>query len=161
MSALPFSSAFSCICPVTWFNQAWFNQAFSSQPHSTELVLLRIPSALHFDKSSTVSCSHLSIAFVSVDYSFEIRFLLSFSKAHTTGFFLTHLSVFSSLLNLFLIIILPSVGRSQVFGLSFLYPHSLLWNSYVLIHQCAINSQICISNYQSTFLKNIKYIYLS
>ena len=108
---MPFSNAFSRIYPITWFNQA-----FSSQPHSTGLVL-RIPSALHFDKSSTVSCSQLSAAFVSVDHSFlKYIFCLASVKPTLLARFLTHLSVFSSLLNLFLIVILPSY-RWKVTGL--------------------------------------------
>lgn len=95
------------------YSYSLFNPVQSSfthhpKPHSTKFIHLRIPSTLHFDKSSTLSSSHLyflSAAFVSIDHSFEMHVSFSFKNPTILILLLTHLSLFSSLLNLFPIII--------------------------------------------------------
>lgn len=95
------SNTFSSI-PST----AQFNQALAPIPnlHSNE-PFLRIPSAFYFDKPSTLSGSDLSVVFVWIT-PWKCIFYLASRKSTLLALFPTHLSLFSSLLNLFPIIIL-------------------------------------------------------
>lgn len=156
MSTLPLSNAFSPVPPTTWPSQA-----FAPNPnlHSTELAL-RIPGVLHFDTLSTPPTSHL-ISSICLNHSFfEMHFLFSFKKTHTTGSFPVS----------FLILFKPpyhvphhsyfiSLEDHGSFGLVFSIHIPSFGISCFLIHKYGINSQIYTSNYQS-ILKDVKNIYL-
>lgn len=126
--------------------------------HSTE-PFLRIPSAFYFDKPNTLFGSDFSVVLVWITPSWKCIFYLASRKSTLLVLFPTHLSLFSSLLNLFpSSSLLHITGRSQTFWFRFLYSHSLLWS--IRHSYRSIWYQLCyIPNYQS-ILKKVKNIYL-
>lgn len=122
MYALPFSNH-SFLSPV--------KQSLSPYSHFTEL--LRIPSALHFGKSSIPPSSHPHsplATFVSIDHSFfEMHSSLASRNPTLLVFFPNLFVTFQISLTHSSSSFLPRITeRSQVFVFSFPYPHSLLWD---------------------------------